>query len=382
MGSEFSEKTAYPWPFFIAHPQDATDYDLSKITASGAFGKIFIQGFLLATVGTIESLMTSEVVESYVKTPSNGQRTVTAMGVGNLISGFFGGMGGNAMIGLSTINVLNGGKGRLAPCTTAFVVFAAVVGAYPALNLIPVSALAGIMLVVVLHTFKWFSLGIMAAALMPKSVRKALSTSFYNFDRKIPRTEAFVILLVTVMSYATNIAYAVGAGLAVCAIMFSWKTAQFFDVKETMEGEVKVYEVNGPLFFTSANKFVKLLKVDTDPEKVEVRFGVSNVMDYTAIATMHKLTVAYKAKGKEIKFKSLCPSSQKLIEKGNQLVQIEYTPVEIKDQDLPDMSAQGFNEASPGKLCTCKIEETFGQYSACACQCQILWSRNKLNGGI
>jgi len=137
----------------------ATDYDLSKIFASwDSVKNIAVQGLLLCTVGSIESLMTSEVVESYVKTPSNGQRTVFAMGIGNIISGFFGGMGGNAMIGLSTINVLNGGTSRIAPTTTALVVMAAVVGAYPILNFIPVAALAGIMLVVVIHTFKWFSL--------------------------------------------------------------------------------------------------------------------------------------------------------------------------------------------------------------------------------
>eukprot|EP00929_Paragymnodinium_shiwhaense_P111604 TRINITY_DN7990_c0_g2_i1.p1 TRINITY_DN7990_c0_g2~~TRINITY_DN7990_c0_g2_i1.p1 ORF type:complete len:612 (+),score=187.06 TRINITY_DN7990_c0_g2_i1:83-1918(+) len=345
--SEFSSKTAYPWPFFIEHPQNATDYDLSTLTTNKNLVKILVQGFLLAAVGTIESLMTSEVVESYVKTPSNGKRTINAMGVGNLLSGFFGGMGGNAMIGLSTINVLNGGKGRLAPCTTAFIVFAAVAGAYEALNYIPVSALAGIMLVVVLHTFKWFSVGIMVSSLMPRSMRKALSTSYYSFDRKIPRIEAFTILLVTFLSYAMNIAYAVGAGLALCAIHFAWTSAKTFDVKERMSGSKKIYEVNGPLFFTSANAFVKILKPETDPDEVEVRFGFANVMDYTAIATMHKLTVAYQAQGKKITFHSLCASSQNLIEEGKKLVgSIEYTDVELKDVDLPDMTSQGFDEGA------------------------------------
>eukprot|EP00929_Paragymnodinium_shiwhaense_P111605 TRINITY_DN7990_c0_g3_i1.p1 TRINITY_DN7990_c0_g3~~TRINITY_DN7990_c0_g3_i1.p1 ORF type:complete len:618 (+),score=164.36 TRINITY_DN7990_c0_g3_i1:80-1933(+) len=343
--SEFSSETAYPWPFFIEHPGGATDYDLSILNKSQNMVKILVQGFLLATVGTIESLMTSEVVESYVKTPSDGKRTITAMGVGNLLSGFFGGMGGNAMIGLSTINVLNGGKGRLAPCTTAFIVFAAVAGAYEALNYIPVSALAGIMLVVVMHTFKWFSVGIMVSSVMPRAVRKALSSKYYSFDRKIPRIEAFTILLVTFVSYAMNIAYAVGAGLALCAIHFAWTSAQKFDVKERMVGEKKVYDVNGPLFFTSANAFIKILKPETDPDTVEVRFGFSNVMDYTAIATMHKLTTAYQAKGKKITFHSLCASSQNLIEEGKTLVQsIEYNPVEIPDVNLPDVNDQSYNE--------------------------------------
>merc|ERR1719502_1242164 len=183
--SEFTSDTRFPIPFFVDHV--STDYDLKKITESGAAGTIIVQGILLAVVGSIESLMTSEVVESYVGTPSNGDRTVAAMGLGNVLSGFFGGMGGNAMIGLSTINVLNGGKGRVAPSCTALLVMISIVGAYPALNVIPVSALAGIMLVVVLHTFKWFSIGIVVAAFLPESLRKKLDSKYFRLEKKIPR---------------------------------------------------------------------------------------------------------------------------------------------------------------------------------------------------
>merc|ERR1719191_354779 len=124
--SEFTSDTRFPIPFFVDHV--STDYDLKKIIAPGAAGTIIVQGILLAVVGSIESLMTSEVVESYVKTPSNGQKTLFAMGVGNILSGAFGGMGGNAMIGLSTINSLNGGTGRLSPTVTALVVMIATCG--------------------------------------------------------------------------------------------------------------------------------------------------------------------------------------------------------------------------------------------------------------
>merc|ERR1740138_1494954 len=137
--------------------------------------------------------MTSEVVESYVGTPSNGDKTVAAMGFGNVLSGFFGGMAGNAMIGLSTINVLNGGQGRLAPTCTALIVMVATRGAYEVLNHIPVAALSGIMIVVVLHTFKWFSL-LMIINLLPSSIRKSLPDCMNN--RKIPRIEAVTIITV------------------------------------------------------------------------------------------------------------------------------------------------------------------------------------------
>merc|ERR1712186_33939 len=84
--------------------------------------------------------------------------------------GFLGGMGGDAMIGLSTINCLNGGRGRLGPCVCASGIMICMLGAYPLLNYIPVASLAGVMIVVVPHTFKWFSVPMVIAALLPKSV--------------------------------------------------------------------------------------------------------------------------------------------------------------------------------------------------------------------
>jgi len=317
--SEFTAETRFPKPFFL----DGQGYDMSLITQDwAAFAEICKNGLLLCIVGSIESLMTSEVVESFVKTPSNGQRTVAAMGVGNMLSGFLGGMGGNAMIGLSTINVLNGGKGRLAPTTTALVVMISIVGAYPVLNFIPVAALAGIMLVVVLHTFKWFSLKMLLNTL-PACIRGKLGT-----QSKIPRIEVVVVGLVTVLSVVSNIAYAVIAGVAVSAIAFSWNAGNEMEVKISEEDDKKIYHIDGPIFFTSANRLRKILVWSNDTQdKTEVWFGYSSLMDFTAITTLHAIAVEYKAAGKNITFKSLNLSSQKIIEKANALVaKIEYTP--------------------------------------------------------
>lgn len=339
--SKFSSDTRFPIPFFVDHT--STDYDLGKITADGAAGKIAIQGILLAVVGTIESLMTSEVVESFVKTPSNNQKTVISMGAANMLSGFFGGMGGNAMIGLSTINSLNGGKGRLAPTTTALVVMIAIVGAYPLLNYIPVAALAGIMIVVVLHTFKWFSVPIIIAAFLPETWRERATQCTggrINFHKKIPRMEAFVIVLVTVMSILLNIAYAVGAGVAVCCMAFAWGAGDNFEerVVESMDGETKVYTIDGPFFFVSSNQFVKKMDPVNDPNNVEVRFGYSTVMDYSAMEAMHKVSASYRAKKKKVTFRSVNPASKRLISKSAALLQeIDYAP-----EPMPVPEIQGF----------------------------------------
>eukprot|EP00440_Ansanella_granifera_P034136 gb/GFBE01037031.1/.p1 GENE.gb/GFBE01037031.1/~~gb/GFBE01037031.1/.p1 ORF type:complete len:644 (+),score=158.38 gb/GFBE01037031.1/:1-1932(+) len=331
--SEFTAETAFPIPFFVDHP--STGYNLAAIVGSWtAVKNIVVQGFLLCVVGAIESLMTSEVVESFAKTPSEGDRTVFAMGLGNIVSGFFGGMGGNAMIGLSTINVLNGGRGRMAPTCTALVVMASVMGAYRLLNYIPVAALAGIMIVVVLHTFKWFSLGMIAAALLPKFLRDRL-----NLHRKVPRIEALVVFVVTVVSKEANIALAVVTGVAICAVSHAWNSGHDLQITEAMSGAVKIYNIEGALFFTSANRLLKYLDPEADPEEVEVRFGQSSLMDFTSVEVLNKLALSYKACGKTITFHTLNLSSQKIIEKANHLVTaIEYTDSTISVPRVPSFT--------------------------------------------
>lgn len=340
--SEFTSETAFPAPFFLKTP--AAQYDLRPIITAEGIQKILVQGLLLSLVGSIESLMTSEVVESFTKTPSDGDRTVLAMGLGNMISGLLGGMGGNAMIGLSTVNCLNGGTGRLGPVVAAVGIMACVMGAYPLLNFIPVAALAGIMIVVVLHTFKWFSLTMVAAALLPKCLRDRL-----GLQQKVPRIEVFVIVVVTILSNwpaGTNIAYAVGVGVAICAISYAWSSGKTFDVSISESGGTKYYDVTGPLFFAASNQLMKIMNPDDDPNLVEVRFGDStSLMDYSAMEALHRISMSYKAKGKQVIFKSLCPGSQKLITKANHLVRaIEYT----SEKTLEVLALEGVRLEEPG----------------------------------
>jgi len=334
--SEFTLETAFPIPFFVK--TDAVAYDLDPIFTSEGAQKIVMQGILLCLVGCIESLMTSEVVENFTKTPGDGNRTVLAMGAGNILSGLFGGMGGNAMIGLSTVNCLNGGTGRLGPTVTALGIMVCVMGAYPILNYIPVAALAGIMIVVVLHTFKWFSLKMVLAACLPKTYRDK-----YGLQSKVPRVEVAVIVIVTVLSNfpkGTNIAYAVVTGVAICSISYAWKSGKTFQCETSETDGVKYYDVSGPLFFAASNRFVKMMNPDNDPGEVVVRFAEGcMLMDYSAMEVLHKIGSSYKAKNKVCTFQSLCPDSQKLITKANHLVKsISYQAAkEIDVKDFPSL---------------------------------------------
>lgn len=339
--SEFTHETAFPIPFFVK--TDAVSYDLEKILTPAGIQKIAVQGVLLCLVGVIESLMTAEVVESFTKTPGDGDRTVLAMGVGNMISGLLGGMGGNAMIGLSTVNTLNGGTGRLGPTVTAFGIMACVMGAYPLLNFIPVAALAGIMIVVVLHTFKWFSLQMVLAMLLPKTWRDR-----FGLQLKVPRVEVAVIVIVTVLCNwppGTNIAYAVIVGVAITSMAYAWNSGWTFNVTITESGDTKFYYISGPMFFASANRFEKMCNPDRDPNNVEVMFQSSSLMDYSAMKKMQDITESYRKQKKSIVFRGLKQGSEKLIEKASRLVSnIEYDveiPMEITD--LPGFT-DGFDK--------------------------------------
>ncbi|CAE7307745.1 ybaR, partial [Symbiodinium microadriaticum] len=329
---------------------DAVSYDLAPILTGEGISKIVIQGIFLCLVGSIESLMTAEVVESFTKEPGDGDRTVLAMGAANVLSGFLGGMGGNAMIGLSTVNCLNGGKGRLGPCVTALGIMACVMGAYPLLNYIPVAALAGIMLVVVLHTFKWFTIPMVLAAFLPKSIREKL-----GLQRKVPRIDAIVIIIVTILCKwpaGTNIAVAVGVGVAICSVSYAWNSADTFEVIVSEKEDVKQYFIHGPFFFTSANRFLKILNADEDPEKVEVVFSeATSLFDYSAMQAMNKVSAEYKSKGKQIVFKSLCSKSTKLINKASHLMsETEYTERDMEVADLHGVEWGGGDLPEGGEL--------------------------------
>ncbi|OLP83395.1 hypothetical protein AK812_SmicGene35850 [Symbiodinium microadriaticum] len=168
---------------------------------------------------------------------------------------------------------------------------------------------------------RWFSLGMVLAAVLPKTLRDRL-----NLHRKVPRIEALVVLVVTVLSKQTNIAVAVLVGVSICAISFAWDAGHDFHLTESLMGNMKVYEVDGPLFFTSANRLVKLLDPSRDPEEVELHFGEATLMDFTSVEILHKVALNYKSAGKNITFHTLNLSSQKIIEKANHLVKaIEYT---------------------------------------------------------
>ncbi|MDH5777236.1 MAG: SulP family inorganic anion transporter, partial [Gammaproteobacteria bacterium] len=166
---------------------------------------IFPYSIILAAVGLIESLLTLSLIDDVTNTRGRGNRECVGQGIANTVTGFFGGMGGCAMIGQSMINVNSGGRQRLSGISAALFLLAFILFASSLIEVIPMAALVGVMFMVVLGTFEWSSLRIMG---------------------KIPRTDAFVLILVSGVTVATDLAVAVVVGVIVSALAFAWEHAK------------------------------------------------------------------------------------------------------------------------------------------------------------
>lgn len=287
----------YPYPFFLHE-----DYDMSLIGTED-IGKIFLQGGLLAIAGIVQGLLTTEVVYDFLKTPTNRNAVCLSCGIANVVSGFLGGMGGDAMIGLSTINCLNGGTGRLGPTVTALGIMICMHGGYPALNYIPVSSLAGVMIVVVLHTFKWFSVPMVISAFLPESAR----TKVKWLPNQVDRFDMLIVTVVTVMVVVLNLVYAVGAGLVLAAFRYAWESSQEFtiDVVEHSDSR-KVYHVRGKLFFATSMRFHTNFDYERDPRYVEVHLE-SAPADYSATTALAKVEGLYQKAEKNASIHYMSP---------------------------------------------------------------------------
>jgi SulP family sulfate permease len=263
---------------------------------------------ILAAIGLIESLLTLNLVGEVVNERGGSSQECVAQGVANTVTGFFGGMGGCAMIGQSMINVKSGGRMRLSGISAAlFLLLFILIGA-PLIEQIPLAALVGVMFMVVIGTFAWRSLTIM---------------------RKVPRVDAFVIVLVTVTTVLTDLAIAVVVGVIVSALAYAWQNATRIHAKtyETPEG-ARVYQVQGPLFFGSAAGFVELFDPGRDPDRVVIDFADSRVADQSALTAVENIAQKYEAAGKRIELRHLSRDCRKLLRKSGQLV--------VDSEDDPD----------------------------------------------
>ncbi len=266
-------------------------------TINGHWGLILSTAVLLAAVGLIESLMTLNLIDEYTETRGSGNRECVAQGTANILNGFFGGMGGCAMIGQSIINVNSGGRGRLSGAVAALALLAFILFAAPLIEQIPIAALVGVMFMVVIGTFAWSS---------------------FRIINKIPISDAFVLIIVSAITVWQDLAIAVIAGVIVSALVFAWKSATLIRMKvRQKEDGTKVYEMWGPLFFGSALGFTNRFDVSTDPQNVEIDFIESKVNDHSGIEAVSNIADKYLAAGKILKLMHLSSECKTLLLKAN-----------------------------------------------------------------
>ncbi|WP_371376320.1 SulP family inorganic anion transporter [Thalassotalea aquiviva] len=265
---------------------------------------IFPFSLVLAAIGLIESLLTLTLIDELTGTHGQSNRECVAQGAANTVNGFFGGMGGCAMIGQSMINVNSGGRGRASGITAAVALLGFILFASGLIEMIPVAALVGVMFIVVIGTFEWSSFRIM---------------------RKVPKADAFVIVLVSAVTVISDLAVAVVVGVIVSALVFAWQHAKHVIVKRsTDENGWTVYDVNGPLFFGAVSSFLEQFEVSNDSKDVIVEFKNSRVADHSAIEAIDTLAERYMTQGKTLHLRHLSPECKILLTKAGELVEVNY----------------------------------------------------------
>ena len=254
---------------------------------------------ILAAIGLIESLMTLNLIDELTETRGNSNKECIAQGGANIITGLFGGMGGCAMIGQSIINIKGGGRGRLSGIVAALALLAFILFASGLIEQVPIAALVGVMFMVVIGTFAWSS---------------------FRIINKIPKTDVFVLVLVSSMTVFFDLAIAVISGVIVSALVFSWENATRIRARKRIkEDGTKVYEIWGPLFFGSIKTFNDKFDVKSDPQSVEIDFVESRVSDHSAIEAISNLVNRYKEEGKIIHLKHLSEDCKILLYKSSPL---------------------------------------------------------------
>lgn len=265
---------------------------------------------ILSMIGLIESLLTLNLVGEMTGQRGGASQECLAQGAANTVTGFFGGMGGCAMIGQSMINVKSGGRTRLSGFSAAIFLLIFILFASSIIELIPLAALVGVMFMVVIGTFAWQSLRIL---------------------RIVPKSDALVIILVTLVTVAEDLATAVVVGVIVSALVYAWNAASRIHANirpSVTEKGASVYEIEGPLFFGSAASFQELFHPKEDPDLVILDFMDSRIVDQSGLQAIEAVAGKYAQLGKRVQLRHLSRDCHKLLARAGQLV--------VENDDDPD----------------------------------------------
>ncbi|SDD86469.1 sulfate permease, SulP family [Paenibacillus sp. UNCCL117] len=249
----------------------------------------------LAMVGILESLLTATIVDEMTDTTSDKNREVKGQGVANIVTGFFGGMAGCAMIGQSVINVKSGGRTRLSTLVAGVFLLFLIIVLGDVVKQIPMAALVGVMIMVSVGTFDWSSV-----------IR----------INKLPLSDAVVMLVTVSIVVATHdLSYGVFAGVILSAVIFAWKMSKIRVASSLQADGSVVYRVSGPVFFGTVSALLASFAYQEDPKRVVVDLTGSHVWDHSAVTALSKTIAKYRSLGKEVTLIGLNEESRTLIDR-------------------------------------------------------------------
>jgi SulP family sulfate permease len=264
---------------------------------------IFPFAAIMAGVGLIESLLTLNIIDEITETRGRGNKEAVAQGAANIMSGFFSGMGGCAMIGQSLINISNGARARLSGIVAAVALLIFVMFGAGLIEKLPMAALTGLMIMVAIGTFEW--------------------ASFRTFNR-MPKSDVFVMVVVTlVTAILKDLALAVLIGVIIAALVFVWDNAKRIRARKSIDEDgTKLYEIYGPLFFGSVTAFNDKFDILNDPDHVIIDFRESRVVDMSAIEALNKITERYLKVGKKVQVRHLSPDCHRLLKNADEIIDV------------------------------------------------------------
>jgi len=256
---------------------------------------------ILASVWLIESLLTLTLIDEITETRWKSNQECIWQWVANTTCWFFWAMWGCAMIWQSIININSWWKWRLSWISAALFLFAFILFLSSWIELIPIAALVWVMFIVVISTFAWTSIKIIT---------------------KIPRSDAFVLIFVSVVTVFTDLAIAVVSWVIISALVFAWKRAKEISAEVINEKWKTIYELKWPLFFWSVHNFNEIFHVKKDEKEVIIDFLKTRVYDHSWIEAIDALTKKYKKAWKKLHLKHLSPNCRELLKNAKEIIDI------------------------------------------------------------
>jgi SulP family sulfate permease len=251
----------------------------------------------MAAVGLLESMLTAQIVDDFTDTGSNKRREMKGQGIANFVTGFFGAMGGCAMIGQSVINVKSGGETRLSTLISGVFLLFLLVVLNPLVAIIPMPSLVAVMIMVSIGTFSWRSV---------KDVRHHPWQS-----------SLVMIATVIIVVWTDNLAAGVVAGVVLSGLFFASKVKRLFSVASTLsaDGNTRTYRITGQIFFASADRFTEAFDFKEVIDNVVIDVSEAHFWDITGVGTLDKAIIKFRREGTHVEMIGLNDASASMVDR-------------------------------------------------------------------